>query len=362
MSVVRKRSGPSLKAQLSLAIAKILSQLTRILPLPLAYFLADRSSDLTYLLFRTYRRNVTENVVRVVGSDKSAKEIRAIVRKTFRYSGRNFYDLLRVPQISSDELARLVTFSDESKRHLDNVLEQRRGGLVVTAHFGAFDFVGQILWENGYELTSLTTRTVPEFLYAVVTYLRATRGLALEEATPGGVRRVLIKLKRGGLVGLLSDRDFFQNGLPVTFFGHQTTLPSGAVRLARETGAPIVPLFAERLERGYRLTVEPPFHIHRTDDPRADMIGGLQQIVTRYEHYIKSAPEQWVMFQRVWAEEPQQVLRVFPVGSPLEGDLLGRGAKVGGALTAPAASEKSSTGDADGLNDDVRSSEIPSTR
>ena len=44
-------------------------------------------------------------------------------------------------------------------------------------------------------------------------------------------------LTAGGTICLLGDRDLKGTGVPVTFFGEETTMPTGAARLAQETGA-----------------------------------------------------------------------------------------------------------------------------
>jgi hypothetical protein len=41
------------------------------------------------------------------------------------------------------------------------------------------------------------------------------------------------------------------------------------------------------------------------------------------ERHIRADPAQWVMFQRVWPAAPPPAIAVFPVGSPLEGRVLG---------------------------------------
>jgi lauroyl/myristoyl acyltransferase len=205
--------------------------------------------------------------------------------------------------------------------------------VLVTAHYGAFDYVGQILWLKGYSLTLLTARTVPEFIDAAVSFLRGSRGARLEPATPGGIRRIISALKRGELIGLVADRDFFQNGKPVTFFGKRTTLPPGPVRIARDTGAPILPAFARREGDGYLLDTDEPFIVPKTNDVDADIQKGLERIVAVFERYLRAAPEQWVMFQRVWTEGPPQPIRVFPVGSPLDGKILGPSSGETGPLT-----------------------------
>jgi KDO2-lipid IV(A) lauroyltransferase len=316
-------------------LAWLVSQVARLVPLPLAYWLADRCGDLVYLLLKTYRRNVQHNVALALGPGADAQEVRRVARRVFRNSARNFIDLLRVPHLSPEELIRSIQVCQESWAEFERLATSGQGAVIVTAHLGPFDYVGQLLSARGYRFTSLTTRTVPEFLDAAVNYLRTSRGLRIERATPGGIRRVILALRRGELVGLAADRDFLQNGWPVIFFGKETTLPPGPVRLARSAGVPILAAFTRRLKRGYQLLIEPPFYIERTDDAARDLRSGLQRLIELFERHIREAPDQWVIFQRVWPERPAPVLRVFPVGSPLEGELLGWGADPARPLTEP---------------------------
>jgi len=59
--------------------------------------------------------------------------------------------------------------------------------------------------------------------------------------------------------------------------------------------------FTRRLQRGYQL-LEPPFRVERTSDTAADRRGGVQRLVELFEQHIREAPEQSVIFQRVWSE------------------------------------------------------------
>ena len=130
-------------------------------------------------------------------------------------------------------------------------------------------------------------------------------------------------LRQGGTIGLASDRDFLRNGTPVRFFGQETTLPIGAVRLAMETGAPIVPVICRRHRLRQTFTIEEPFYLPKTGDTDADVRRGLERVVAILERHIRADPAQWVMFQRVWPSAPPPTIAVFPVGSPLEGRVLG---------------------------------------
>ena len=196
------------------------------------------------------------------------------------------------------------------------------GVIFVTGHLGCFDHVGQVFWARGYKLTIVTGRTTSRFIFDGVTHLRGGKGTRLVEPTPSGVRQVIRALRQGECAVFVSDRDFFQNGRPVEFFGRATTLPPGAIRIARDTGAIVVPIAARRKRRTHEIQIMEPFDVPKTADLEADMSGGFARLVDVLEYGIRSTVDQWVMFQRVWLDEPPPVVRVFPVGSPLESELL----------------------------------------
>ncbi len=321
------------KVKAAILLARAISRLFWLFNRQFLYRVADLGGLLFYLLFPTYRNNVMSNLSHVLGPDASERELRRVTRSAFRTSARNFADLTRVPHISRDQFLASVRTSDGALETLDKVVASGRGGVLVTAHYGAFDYVGQIIWLHGYSLTLLTARTVPEFVDAAISHLRGSRGARMEPATPGGLRRTLSALKRGELIGIVADRDFFQNGKQVTFFGRRTTLPPGPIRIARDSGAPIIPTFARREGDGFYMEVEEPFMVPKTNDVEADVQRGLERLVAVFERHLRAAPDQWVMFQRVWTEAPQQPMRVFPVGSPLGGKILGPAVEERGPLT-----------------------------
>ena len=278
--------------------------------------LALLGGRLFYRISPTYRENVRSNLRQILGPDPSEAELDAVIRNVFLTSARNFVDLLHAPRMSRAALIRAVDVAPADRARLDAALAGGKGAVIVSAHLGAFDFIGQGLHLLGYPLTVVTARTTARFVFDGVTYLRGAGGPALVEPTPAGIRRTIQTLRAGKCVAILVDRDFFQNGRPVVFFGHETTLPVGALRIARDTGAPIVPIFTRRVGDAYVLDVEPAFRVQRTADPEADLRAGLASLVPVLEAAIRRAPEQWVMFQRVWPAEPADPVRAFPVGSP----------------------------------------------
>jgi lauroyl/myristoyl acyltransferase len=289
---------------LSVMCAKICSWVTFVCPKPVRYRIADLWGEFFYRARPKYRKNVESNVLQVLGDELPPEQLGGIVRSIYRASARNFADLLTVPHAGPGELNRATTVEHGSFQLLDDALSDGRGALVLTGHLGAFDLTGQVLSERGYKLTVVTGRTTARFVFDAVSYLRSSRGMNVVEASPSGVRKMIQAVKRGEVAVLVSDRDFFQSGIPVTFFDRQTTLPPGIARIARDTGAKIVPVYGRRVETGYRLTIEPGFSVPKTRDVDEDVRHGMEQVVETLERAISRAPDQWVMFQQVWPSAP----------------------------------------------------------
>lgn len=324
----RREKRREFRYRLSIFCAEAISWFFWLWPPPFRRWFADRCGDLFFRVSHAYRENVLNNLAHVFGAGSNHQVPDAIVRSIFRTSAQNFLDLITMPRIRRASMVRSITLVDGDWSYLDDALALGKGVVLVTAHLGCFDYIGNSLHAKGYKLTAVTGRTTSRFIFDGVTHLRASKGIALVEPTPSGVRRVIQALRRGEIVVFLTDRDFFQNGRPVIFFGEETTLPPGAVRIARETGAPIVPLFTRRAGKKHQMILMPPLVVEKTGTVDADIDRGLDQVKSVLEQAISANAEQWAMFQRVWPEEPIPPVRVFPVGSPLESELLEKVASV----------------------------------
>lgn len=307
---------------LSIWSAVLLSWLFSLIPTAIRYWMADRLSDFTQWRSRTYVENVRANLRQASHGQLEGAALESAVASIFKSSGRNFMDLITMARTSPRKLRQQITVTEGDWSIIENGIAQGRGVIFVTAHVGCFDYIGQLFRSRGYKLTIVTGRTTSRFIFDGVTHLRAAHGNTMVEPTPSGVRAVIRALRRGECAVFLSDRDFFQNGRGVEFFGRKTTLPPGAIRIARDTGAIVVPIFARRLRRGHEIRIFEPFTVESTKDVDADVDAGLRELVANLERGIAVNLDQWVMFQRTWPDEPPPPVRVFPVGSPLESELL----------------------------------------
>ncbi len=122
---------------------------------------------------------------------------------------------------------------------------------------------------------------------------RHTRG-----AIPRDDIRTLVKtLGANEAVWYAPDQSFRKKGAEmVPFFGIPAATNTATSRLAKMTGAQVLPYFPERLpgSRGYRMRILPPFENFPSDDRVAD--------ATRFnaliEAHIREVPEQYLWIHR----------------------------------------------------------------
>ena len=259
--------------------------------------LADAAGRAAYLGVPRARAHVEANLTHVLGRRPPARLVRAV----FQHGARNYYDLLRLPSLSPAALRRLVDI--EGWEHLAAARADGRGVLLVTAHLGSVNLVGQLVASSGCPTSVVVEALADVAVRDLLCQLRASHGIRPLLVGPGVLRDIRAALARNEVVGLFSDRDVTGQGIAVRFFDAPARLPSGAAHLALWTGAAVLPAFTARRPGGrYLGWFEPPLEIVRTGDWRADVRANTERIARRLEAAIRRFPDQWTVFQPVWDE------------------------------------------------------------
>ena len=246
-----------------------------------------------YLASPRARANVMENL-RVIAPERASA---GLVRQVFVEQSRNYLEVFHVPHIAPDRL--LASIEHRGWEHFLAAEAQGRGVVVASAHLGPISVVGQMLNAHGYEVVLPVEAEHSDFQRAVN---RARRGMGLQlvpTETPLAVYRALRDKK---VFGVLADRAVTGVGERVAFFGRETLIPSAHIALALRTGSPVVPAFSGRENGRFVASFEPPLALIVTGDREADVREGVRKWALVLERYVRGAPDQWTVFERVWAE------------------------------------------------------------
>ncbi len=287
------------QSSLSYYAYRLMGTLMPLVPPRLGYALFDRIGDLAHDRSKASHDNVYDNLRHVLGPETEHARLEQVARQIFRHQARNYFDLFRVASLSGDEIRDLVTVHG-----LDNIgraLEAGKGVIMFTAHFGNLDIAGQMFALEGYPVTIVAEHLQPERLFQYVSSLRASKGLKLIPSDEF-LRPLYRALRNNEIVGLAADRNLTGTGSLVSFFGAPALLPDGHVRLALRTGAKLLPAFSLRKpDNSYEAVAEPALELETTGDSERDIASAMASLVGVVERYIGKHPEQWVMFQPVWA-------------------------------------------------------------
>jgi KDO2-lipid IV(A) lauroyltransferase len=183
---------------------------------------------------------------------------------------------------------------------MDGPLDRGNGVVLITAHIGNIDIMGQLPGAFGVPISGPVERTKPDRLFQYTLRLRRSHGVNLIPSD-GPMMELYRALKRGEIVGLPTDKGIAENTRTIEFFGAPAQLPSGPVRLALRTGAALVPAYCLRVpDNTFKVRVEPELELQQTGDREADELAGMRKIVTSMEKVISENPEQWLVAAPIW--------------------------------------------------------------
>lgn len=296
---------------------KIAEFLARVLPRRVSYGLARRGADLYFLLDRRAREAVISNLQRIHlhgGLRFSRRALRVLARENFLNFAKYLVDFFTFLHVPPERIHRLIDFRN-IREQLDQLLAERRGVILLTAHLGNWELGGGVLAQLGYPIHAVALWQPNPKLNALYQSYRVARGI---KVIPLGhaARGCLAALRRGEIVALLCDRDYSPAMDTIELFGQPARLPHGPARLALATGAPLLMGFLVRVPGDtYEYVVGEPIQV----DPTRDTVGSVMaQIVHQLECAVRAHSEQWYLFHDLWdIERDRQLATAAAFGAPV---------------------------------------------
>jgi KDO2-lipid IV(A) lauroyltransferase len=272
------------------------------LPLRVLYGIAHFVGDGAYFLRRGTREAVRANMRQVMGPDASEAEVRRAAREVFRNATRYYADLIHVPHVDVERFYN-EGLELEGLEYLRAAQGSGRGAVVVSAHFGSPEITVQGLAAVGMSVFALTEPLRPKALSDFTHWLRSRHGHVNRTVSFGAVKEAMRRLKEGGIVAILLDRDVGGTGVPMQFCGAETRIPLGAVDLALRTGADLIPAWSWRID-GYRFraVIGPPMELLRTGDFDEDVRENAKRLLVLFEDRLRADPGQWAVLEPIWAK------------------------------------------------------------
>ncbi|HEY8519600.1 MAG TPA: lipid A biosynthesis lauroyl acyltransferase [Gammaproteobacteria bacterium] len=198
-----------------------------------------------------------------------------------------------------EKLLRIVRI--EGREHLDRALGAGKGAILMAAHFTTLEVGVSVLQVIAPRVSCMYRPQRNALLDALIR--RGRSRFAPEQIPRDDVRGLIRKLKAGYAVVYLPDQTYLGNQAALLpFFGVPAMTNVATSKLARISGAPVLPYFCRRLpdDSGYVVDIGPPVPDFPSDDPAAD----TRKLVALLEDYIRTAPEQYLWIYKKFKGRP----------------------------------------------------------
>ncbi|MEU9406508.1 phosphatidylinositol mannoside acyltransferase [Streptomyces sp. NPDC048281] len=272
----------------------------RKLPEPVAVRLGNSVADLAWRQRGKGVQRLESNYARV-RPDASPERLRELSRAGMRSYLRYWMESFRLPSWSEERIR--GGFVPKDVHHLTDGLASDRGVILALPHLANWDLAGAwVTTELKTPFTTVAERLKPETLYDRFVAYREGLGMEVLPHSGGSAFGTLARrLRDGGLVCLVADRDLSASGIEVDFFGDTARMPAGPALLAQQTGALLLPVTLwyddTPVMQG---RVHAPIEVPESGDKASKTSVMTQALADAFATGITDHPEDWHMLQRLW--------------------------------------------------------------
>jgi lauroyl/myristoyl acyltransferase len=275
----------------------------RRMPERMAYASFERIADTMWSRRGGDVLRLESNLRRVLGPEATEAELRLASRAGMRSYLRYWCDTFRMPGWSRERIVATMVVHDE--HNLVDGLASGRGLIIALPHMGNWDQAGAWATLRHAQVTTVAERLKPEDVYEKFLAYRRGLGIDVVPLTGGepAFPYLADRLRNGGFVALLGDRDLGRSGVSVQFFGAKAKMPAGPAALAVDTGAVLLTatLYLEGGRNHVRFSA--PIEVPAEGERSRRIFRTTQLLADSYEASIAAHPADWHMLQRLWVDD-----------------------------------------------------------
>jgi KDO2-lipid IV(A) lauroyltransferase len=243
-------------------------------------------------------RRVVRRNLELCFPELGSAEVRRIMAENAANVGAFVAELAFAWYGSAERRAHLFRF--EGLEHLQRALANGKGVLLYTGHFTPIEICASMIKAQVPLYAFMFKSRRNPLLNALQS--RGRGSYAHVSVTSDDVRELLALLARNAVVWYSPDQVRVDSGELVPFFSQPAMTSTAPGRIARLTGAAIVPLFYRRLpdDSGYLMR----FHAPLPDFPSRDAIADTTRLTAVLEGFIRECPEQYFWTHRKFKDRP----------------------------------------------------------
>ena len=252
------------------------------------------------------RRRIALRNLELCFPEWSAGQRLAVLRAAFDSLGQGLVELAMGAWCADTEVNRLVEV--RGARHLEAAIGKGRGVIALSGHYVALEFTARAVT---YPAAGLVAVYRPGGSAAFAWLMNRARLRVCSQTLPKhDVRGMVRALRSGAVLWYAGDQmTDAKSAVPAPFFGEPAMTGTSLGRLARISGAPVVPWFTRRLPDGrYCVELLPALENLAESSPEQQ----AARINALAEAHVRKAPEQYYWIHRRFKRRPP------PLSDPYE--------------------------------------------
>ncbi|OHV10651.1 LpxL/LpxP family Kdo(2)-lipid IV(A) lauroyl/palmitoleoyl acyltransferase [Kushneria phosphatilytica] len=245
------------------------------------------------------RRHITETNLRLCFPELSERELARLVRRTFHSNGVGIFETATGWCRDPEHMRHRVTFL--GAEHMEAAKARGKGVLIIGIHFSTLD-LGGALHSLFFDADVVyRPHDNPLFERFMTRARRRIFGAAIDRHDLRGVVR---RIRGGHAVWYSPDQDFGrESSVFAPFFGIDAASITLTARIARMTGAPVMPLVFHRNPDDYTYTLE---YLPALENfPSGDDVADAAQVNAFIEQAIRRHPDQYLWLHRRFKTRPK---------------------------------------------------------
>lgn len=282
-------------------LARAVIALLQALPLTTVARLGRAGGEAAFWLDARHRRVALKNLALCFACEKSAAEIRALVREHFRRLGENYACAVKTPIMPPDELRAHVEFVGTGQLPGIQAGETPRTVVVAIGHFGNFELYARFgQFVPAYQCATTYRGLRQPSLNRLLQSLREKSDcLYFERRTDVTALRAVMN-QPGIMLGLLADQRAARGGLRVPFFGHECFTSTACAVFALRYDCDLHTAICYRLALArWRVEIGPAIPTRANAAPRS-----TREIMTdvnrAFEIAVRRDPANWFWVHDRW--------------------------------------------------------------
>ena len=248
--------------------------------------------------FLKKRKRIARRNLELCFPELSEQKRQQLLEENFRFMGMMLIETALSWWASDARLLKRVKY--DGLEHLEAALAKGKGVILLTGHFTSMELGGRLmtLKQPGYVMF----RQLKSPLFNAMMMqarIRNSEGIIMQ----GDPRAMVKALRKNGVVWYAPDQDYgSRQSVFAKFFGVQASTVIATARIAKMSGAAVVPFVPRREQDGsYTVSVGEPLD----DFPTGDDVVDAQTINDLIEQEVGKSPEQYLWAHRRFKTQPE---------------------------------------------------------